>query len=88
MGSETEEAHMKVYSTSEVCALLGLKEHNLNQGIRCGKVTAPELFRGRRLWQRSHIISAAIKLGLHPPVELLARRKDGRPEGIETRGRS
>lgn len=83
-----EEAHMNgFYATAEVCRLLGVKEHNVNQQIRANKIQAPELFRGRRLWKKADIIRLAVCMGVKPPSELVATRRNagGLPASVETR---
>jgi hypothetical protein len=78
---------MSYFSTLEVANLLGTKEHIINAGLRSGKLVGPAVVRGRRLWQRSHIIAAAVKLGISPPAELLSTRgrHSGLPENVERR---
>lgn len=52
-------------STGAVASVLGTTEPKLAEEVRRGRVTpAPQIFAGRRLWQREHVLQAARRLGL------------------------
>ena len=52
-------------STGQAAQFLNSTEPQLAELVRSGKVhPAPEVFAGRRLWQREHLLQAAEALGL------------------------
>ncbi len=61
---------MKIKSTGQVARELGVPEPRLNDLIRRQKIDpTPELFAGRRLWERHHIRQAAEALGITDHVD-------------------
>ena len=51
--------------TGEAARLLGTTEPKLAEEVRRGRITpAPEIFAGRRLWRREHLLQAAQNLDL------------------------
>jgi hypothetical protein len=66
----------QTFSTGGVAALLHSTEPKLAELVRRGKISpAPRVVAGRRLWERDHVVQAAVCLGLD--ADLVVRRLDG-----------
>ncbi len=63
-------------STGQAAKELTVTEPRLNDLIRRGKIPAPPVLAGRRLWNREHIRQAATYLG-RPTPEAIQALEDG-----------
>ena len=50
-------------STGEAARVLETTEIKLAHLVRRGRITSPPLSAGRRLWERGHLLQAALVLG-------------------------
>lgn len=65
-------------STGEAARLLDTDEPRLSHLIRRGRITPPPLSAGRRLWERGHLLQAAVLLGRVALVTALEREEEPR----------